>query len=683
MGNTTILQLPQANGLTGNEQIEGVQAGASVRIPLSGIAALGVGPQGPVGPVGPPGVPFPTTTPAEIAAGVTPVNLNYTEGDIRRYALTFGSNDNAVWNNCRAVCTLTGRPMVLAGLTLKFTAGIIWVYSAHGVEAQNAILDFTLLTGAAPALTIDTTDTANYQHSYPTPMRDFTLIGPGAASTISGIKFGTVVTTHFGAFAVIDGFYIAGFQYGITWGSDSWLQSIGSGKITACLWGIYYPAGLTNSGECINFARCAVTACTNGVYASGGNLHFAGLSLDYNTNKSIYAQGGGAVRANQFHLESNLDNDYWLLCQDANSIISLDQGDLYNTTSGTKTAFPIGQCNNSGAAQINLGDVAIQGSGMTEAKYGFGYIIDGHCTWNNLSYVNQTGSAGITAAVPCNGLSILVDGGFEKTAIVDWLEFGTGAQSAISTAQHYAGTQSMALAPPAGTFEDTTLWARCAPGANVILSLRAIGVGIGTDVLYFNIAFVDNNGNSISTNAISRNITTIPTGWTRYCLAPFGQAPAGTTWVNVSLLKRGPGNTNSDGNGTAYIDDAYLTITGPSGAAFTPSEIPPFNSLNKGANYSLGIPRGVAIDGIRIQNTSANAVTGGLNIGTAPGASDIASAVAIPANSDIYVTGGALLKSYPLAALGAQTLFFNAVSAFNSAILNTTIYGRRVISQGY
>lgn len=55
MATVTILQLPQAVGLTGAEQIEGVQNNTSVRIPLNAIAAQVPGVPGPPGPIGPSG----------------------------------------------------------------------------------------------------------------------------------------------------------------------------------------------------------------------------------------------------------------------------------------------------------------------------------------------------------------------------------------------------------------------------------------------------------------------------------------------------------------------------------------------------------------------------------------------------------------------------------------------------
>jgi hypothetical protein len=54
MSTSTILQLPQAVALTGQEQLEAVQSGTSVRLTAAQIAGIG-GPTGPIGPTGPTG----------------------------------------------------------------------------------------------------------------------------------------------------------------------------------------------------------------------------------------------------------------------------------------------------------------------------------------------------------------------------------------------------------------------------------------------------------------------------------------------------------------------------------------------------------------------------------------------------------------------------------------------------
>lgn len=63
MAIVSIPQLPQAIALTGTEQMEAVQAGASVRVTSAMVAALG-GPTGPTGPTGPSGGPTGPTGPA-------------------------------------------------------------------------------------------------------------------------------------------------------------------------------------------------------------------------------------------------------------------------------------------------------------------------------------------------------------------------------------------------------------------------------------------------------------------------------------------------------------------------------------------------------------------------------------------------------------------------------------------
>jgi hypothetical protein len=115
MGNVSILQLPQVIGLTGAEQLEGVQGGTtSVRMTAKQIASLGgpTGPTGPTGiegptgpggaaggptgptgttgpsitgPTGPAGNSFFAQTAAESAAGVAIVNFGYPPLTVDRY----------------------------------------------------------------------------------------------------------------------------------------------------------------------------------------------------------------------------------------------------------------------------------------------------------------------------------------------------------------------------------------------------------------------------------------------------------------------------------------------------------------------------------------------------------------------------------------------------------------------
>mgnify|MGYP001612917009 FL=1 len=75
---------------------------------------------------------------------------------------------------------------------------------------------------------------------------------------------------------------------------------------------------------------------------------------------------------------------------------------------------------------------------------------------------------------------------------------------------------------------------------------------------------------------------------------------------------------------------------------------------------------------IAIINNSANAITGGLKIGTTSGAVDVAAAVAVGANALTFVLDAALLIRF-FSKTVAQTLFLQDVVAWNSANIDVHI----------
>lgn len=87
----------------------------------------------------------------------------------------------------------------------------------------------------------------------------------------------------------------------------------------------------------------------------------------------------------------------------------------------------------------------------------------------------------------------------------------------------------------------------------------------------------------------------------------------------------------------------------------------------------LSVPAGYFIDNISIQNTNANAITGGLKIGTTTGATDVLLAVAIGANAILKVPDALLLKT-SFSTTAVQTLFVQTVTLWNSANINLTMY---------
>jgi hypothetical protein len=96
------------------------------------------------------------------------------------------------------------------------------------------------------------------------------------------------------------------------------------------------------------------------------------------------------------------------------------------------------------------------------------------------------------------------------------------------------------------------------------------------------------------------------------------------------------------------------------------------------ADATFNVPAGYAIEAITIRNTTGNAVTGGIKIGTTAGGTDVVAAQAVGANSLVTVADAAILKRYFSATL-ETTLYFEDVTAWNSASLEVAVVVRPAV----
>jgi hypothetical protein len=637
-------------------------------------------------------------TAAETTAAVTPVTLGYGENDIRRYAALVGSGnatvDAAAWTAANAVAAVNGRPVTLAGLTLTFNSGIVLNLGTHGIECQGAVFNFSGMTGSANALTITTGNYGIYYHPFEGGCQ---LNGPGIGSSVNGISFGNPTGSTLANDIAVRNIFIQGFHYGETWGNQAWNTAQDQVEIYNCLWGVYYPTGLTNSGEDLQLGTFKVFNNTNGIYSGGAEFHAANLVVDYNTNKGLWPDAGGIIAASHMHLESNYDNDYWLYVSGAGSAINIASSVISNFLTG-KTAYPVGRISNANSS-ISLGQVALY-NGFSESMYNFGFLIDGYGTINGMDNTQGTLGGNSYDIVIFAGNNLLSDGGFEKSTVVDWNPVG-GVKASVSTAQHYTatytptqvalagGTQSLAMAPTSGNQQLEQYTYQCSPGAEPALALRLLEAGTATaDYVWVYQFFLDINGNNIGYNARNAPIYTSGTNnyatWQRFYVGGGGPAPMGTAYCQWEIGKLGSGGGTSDGNGTLYADDAYMTSIGTPVVMPGTTNYPPHTFVAQTAAFSdYYFTGGFAIEGIRIQNTTANVITGGLNVGTSSTSNtSILSAKTIAANSDIYIPCSGLLLCY-FGGSPRQVINFNPVTSWNSASLNVSIFLRRVDQSGY
>jgi hypothetical protein len=93
------------------------------------------------------------------------------------------------------------------------------------------------------------------------------------------------------------------------------------------------------------------------------------------------------------------------------------------------------------------------------------------------------------------------------------------------------------------------------------------------------------------------------------------------------------------------------------------------NTLNVATNTTIIIPAGMSILQIIVENTTGNALLGGLKIGTTNGGVDVLVALAVSGSSVQAISDAALLKKV-FSTTVDTTLYIQAVTAWNSASLN-------------
>ena len=106
---------------------------------------------------------------------------------------------------------------------------------------------------------------------------------------------------------------------------------------------------------------------------------------------------------------------------------------------------------------------------------------------------------------------------------------------------------------------------------------------------------------------------------------------------------------------------------------------PRINLQGVTGNVTASIPAGYCIDDVFIQETAGNAVTGGIKIGTSSGGTQIATAITVGASSFTRTLPGSLTTSGPFSPTVAQTIYIQAVAAWNSANVNIIIPLKRAL----
>lgn len=105
------------------------------------------------------------------------------------------------------------------------------------------------------------------------------------------------------------------------------------------------------------------------------------------------------------------------------------------------------------------------------------------------------------------------------------------------------------------------------------------------------------------------------------------------------------------------------------------------NVVYKGitGNSTVVVPKGYAIEMIYIKNTTANAITGGIKLGTTSGGTDVLNALAVAGSFNNVVENSSVVLKKFFSDTANTTLYLQAVSSWNNASLNFALILRRVV----
>jgi|SRR6185312_13913745 len=143
------------------------------------------------------------------------------------------------------------------------------------------------------------------------------------------------------------------------------------------------------------------------------------------------------------------------------------------------------------------------------------------------------------------------------------------------------------------------------------------------------------------------------------CLLPFAAAAEDNPYLgSYSTI---PPNT--------ALANSNLWADNPVPVALSMDAVRSAVAANDTTTTAVSIPANAVLRAIYINNTTANAVTGGVDIGTTAGGADIIAAQAVAANAKVVINPGALLVQW-FSTSAAQQIFVTAHTAWNSASLN-------------
>ena len=174
------------------------------------------------------------------------------------------------------------------------------------VRGAGAVLNFS--TAANNIVAINVTMTSNgfaTDVARSDPIGGLMLIGPGSSTSSIGILVGQSTTTQVAQFDMTLS-SVTQFGVGLQQASNSYSYRFHGGLVNYCGIGAYFPSGLSNNAEIVEFHGVTFSANTTASLRSYGNsldILVVGGSFDYDTGVNIDLAGDTIVQVVGTHFE--------------------------------------------------------------------------------------------------------------------------------------------------------------------------------------------------------------------------------------------------------------------------------------------------------------------------------------------------------------------------------------------
>ena len=189
-------------------------------------------------------------------------------------------------------------------------SGQLTIYTGTKIRGVGAILDYTNASTSITAINIiqqSTGSSVGTDNVFGDPLGGLGLTGPGSSTSSIGVLVGTTTTTaeQVSKFDMTIG-HIQNFGVGIQQANNSYAFRIDGGLIWRNGVNAYFPSGLSNNAEQVEFHGVTFSESVNASIRSIGNsldILVVGGSMDYDSGVSIDVAGDTIVTCVGTHIE--------------------------------------------------------------------------------------------------------------------------------------------------------------------------------------------------------------------------------------------------------------------------------------------------------------------------------------------------------------------------------------------